>query len=497
MRISSISITNMAGLKSFESKLGSVCIISGPHGSGKSSIERCVMYSLGRRPLAEKGSRSVQHDPGMLHAGSDKGEAIVTFDAESPVEHLRVVVSADKTSRYVKTRGSKRWEDAGPVIDDITNALAYDPMQFKDLSPKDRLEAFLRVVPVEITREEIAEASGRLVGEIPEKPGLDTINEVYDYIYKNRTAENTAADTQEKHAAQLEAALPPVVEGGDWNAEAKRLREEKATLEASETEEIKRIGKELQVSRDKHAAERRTAEGVIDKEIGAKLGGLETHIQELQARITELQIQQEVLKGEANTRKSALAQVETEANEVARGIANVEAGEVKTLNAPLHAKLLTDIATADERARGTAQAEGTRKAAAVARVEAESRKTKSKAMTEALERLTKLKASVAGRMVVKGVTIASPREGLPVDICREEDGALVPFSSWNSASQDEFCIRMAVLYSGTFGLVCIDNMANWSVKRREEIIATCRKYDKMQWLLGLATDSGELSVKEA
>ena len=124
---------------------------------------------------------------------------------------------------------------------------------------------------------------------------------------------------------------------------------------------------------------------------------------------------------------------------------------------------------------------------------------KSSAMTAALERLTKLKAEIAGRMKVKGVVIATPRDGQPVDLCRPEGDALVPFSRWNDADKDAFALRMAVLFRGPCGIVCVDNMANWNAERREAIIARCKVLaaeNKMQFLLGLAS-GGELRVTEA
>lgn len=478
MRITSIQITNLAAFAGeVKFSFGAVNLVEGKHGAGKSSLEGVLMYILGRRPLAAKGARSVQHDPSILHGTSDRGEAIVNFD-EGDIEYLRVLVKSDKTTREVKMRGSKRWEDAGQLIDDITSALAYDPMQFKDLEPKQRLEAFLRVVAVEIASIEVTEAVGGIIPIPAGKPGLDTINALYDDIYRLRTTENSAADTQSKYAAQLEAALPPAVEGGDWNAEVVRLRGEKEIIQGSEDEEIKRIGGELQTVRNAVAVARQSADTEIDSDINTRISALEA---------------------DRSRRKDECAKESEVVIEAGRSKANAEAKEIREANAPLHAKLAADIAVADERARSTAQAEGTRKAAKVARDEAEERKAKSKAMTEALDRITALKAAVGSRMRVQGVTIASPREGSPVDLCRLEGGALVPFSRWNDADKDAFALRMAILFRGPCGIVCVDNMANWNAERRAAIIARCKVLateNKMQFLLGVATD-GELTVTEA
>lgn len=490
MRITSIQITNLAAFKEFTVKLPAVGILEGTHGVGKSSIERILCYAFGLRPLAEKGQKSILHDPSILHGTADKGEALINFD-DGPLESLRVRVSADKTERTIKVRGKKAWELAGQQIYDITNALAYNPMAFRDLEPKERLEAFLKVVPVEISREEISAASGRPLIEIPEKPGLDTINDIFDYIYKERTACNTSADTQAKHAGVLEAALGPAAPDGDWGAELKRLRDDKATLETSEQQEIARIGRELAAKKDGVAGERRTSDAVIDESTDLAIKKLEQEIETLRANIATLNINRA-------ERKSLVASEESEAVTALRNAANSEVSELRTANAPLHQKLTTDIATAEERARNAAMAEGTRKAVETARKEADSYRARSKSMTDALDRLKELKTAVAGRMKIRGVTIASPREGLPVDICREEAGALVPFPSWNSADMDQFCLKIAMLYRGTCGLVMVDSMGNWNEERRAAIIGTCRKYaeaENMQFLLGDAT-TGELTVRD-
>lgn len=490
MKLSKISITNLAGLKSFEATLPSVCILEGKHGAGKSSLQKCMMYAFGLRPLAEKGQKSIMHDPTMLHAASEKGECILSFE-DGDLESLRVRVTADKTERTIKVRGKKSWELAGQQIYDITNALSYNPLQFRDLNPKERLEAFLKVVPVEISAEEINAAVGGVV-PVSGDPSLESINAIFDDIFKARTSENSAVDTQTKYAAQLEAALGPVAPGENWDSEVARLRSDKATLDASEQAEIQRIGRELAGKRETASVDRQQADSLVDESCLASIEERQKQIAVLQEQIAGINLTRAASKGNN-------AQATAKIIDDLRAAANTEVSEIRTANAPLHAKLTADIATAEERARKSAQDEGTRKAAEQARAEAQEHATQSKAMTEALDRLKALKAEVAGRMSIRGYTIASPREGQPVDLCREEDGALVPFSNWNDASKDELCLKLAVMYRGACGLVMIDSMANWSPARREQILSSCRKYASqhgMQWLLGIATDEGELRITD-
>lgn len=491
MRITSISITNLAAFTDFSVNLPAVGLLEGAHGVGKSSLERILCYAFGLRPLAEKGQKAIMHDPTILHGSAESGSAVLTFD-EGPLESLRVRVSADKTERTIKVRGKKAWELAGQQVYDITNALSYNPLQFRDLAPKERLEAFLKVVPVEISTEEILSAVGNVIPVQIDRPTLDYINEVFDDIYKQRTACNTAADTQSKHAAQLEQAVGPVAPTGNWDEELKRLRGDKETLDVSERQEIARIGRELATAKDECSTKHRGRHAKIDQEINLKIGEFKTQIRAFEMLISDMESKRSAEKAEDE-------RAEAEWVLVLRNNANAEVTELRTANAPLHSKLTTDIATAEERARKAAQDEGTRAAAVSARAEADVYAGKSKAMTEALDRLKDLKAAVAGRMAIKGYEIAAPRPGLPVDLCRMEDGALISFSNWNDASKDELCLKLAVMYRGTCGLVMIDSMANWSPARREQILNTCRKYAKehgMQWLLGIATDSGELRVTD-
>lgn len=490
MRITSISITNLAAFKDFTVKLPAVGIIEGAHGVGKSSIERILCYAFGLRPLAEKGQKAIMHNPTILHGTSDKGEAVISFD-DGDLESIRVRVTADKTERTIKVRGKKSWELAGQQIYDITNALSYNPLQFRDLNPKERLEAFLKVVPVEISVEEYIRAVGGVIPMgVPSNPSLESINAIFDDIFKARTSENSAVDTQTKYAAQLEAALGPVAPGENWDAEVFRLRSDKSTLDASEQAEIQRIGRELAGKRETASVDRQRADSLLDQHASSQIKEIQIQITALERKVSEIEL---TCVDSKNTNAKATVQIIDEL----RTAANSEVYELRTANAPLHQKLTTDIATAEERVRKSAQDEGTRKAAEQARAEAEGHGVTAKAMTEALDRLKALKAEVAGRMSIKGVTVAAPREGQPVDICREENGALIPFSVWNSADQDQFCMKIAVLYRGPCGLVLIDNVSNWNEERKALILATCRKYAAggMQFLLGQATD-GELRITD-
>ena len=196
---------------------------------------------------------------------------LIAFSDDSPAEYFRCRVDIDSTERKVKMRGARKWEDAGEFLDDITSALSYDPMAFKDLSEKERLEAFLRVVPIEISVEEVnAAVGGPVPAVLPQKIGLDTINEISDTIFKARTVENQNADRLAKHAAELEAALPPApIEA--LPADTRTLRADLETLNKSEQEEILRIGRELAKKREDISLTRQHKDSAVSERLTKRL----------------------------------------------------------------------------------------------------------------------------------------------------------------------------------------------------------------------------------
>jgi hypothetical protein len=431
-----------------------------------------MAYAFGRRPLADVGARGIEHDPSIIHGNAERGEAVITFDDKSS---YRVLVTETSTTRQIKVDGDKKWNKATPeLIDSLVNALSYNPFTMKDLTEKQRVEVLLSASPVTITSEEIAAALG---APFTGAPSLEAINELSDQVYEQRRVSNVAADTLKKHAGQLEGALPPDAElGTDWRAGATQLKAEKAALLVEESALIEKLRKAVEkVKADEQKAhDGRMAN--VQADINAKIAALETERREL--------IESSV----------AIREKEIDA---ARVEANTVLAEKRTELAPKLEQLTTDIATAEERAESQTRAEHTMADAEKARKDAAAHVEKSAALTAAINRLAKLKEEAAGHLAVKGVTIAAPKPGQPVDICREEKGALVPFSRWNEATKDAFCMRIAVLLHGKCGVVFVDEIGHFTEERKKALIESCKKHAEngMQFILGEAIE-GDLRVVE-
>lgn len=475
MRLTRIEISSLAAFKTFAADLPAVSLISGRNGLGKSSLLNVIKYAFGRRASGSNNSRGIEHDPRLLHGDAERGEATITFDDGS---QLRVVVTKDSTERMLKAKDGKRWTRSTKEIDDIANALSYDPLQFKTMPEKQRVETLLRIMPVPVTAEEIQSALGDFKERngTPVPPSLESINAIYADIYARRTEANREVDTLSKHATELERALPPAApEGRNWSSEVARLTKQKDNLDAAERAKIETIRKTLETYKEESAARKAQEVQSINSAFNARIKELET---------------------ERAVQIAATDSVTSNAIEAARAEANKQAGAIKAEFTPLREAVLAELATAQERDRAGQQAEGTRAAVLQARGKATAAKAATDAMTEALTRLTALKAAVASRLPIRGITIAAPKPNLPVDICREENGSLVGFSNWNDADKDTFCLRVAVLSRGACGLVCIDSIADFDPERKKALRAACEKYAKtegLQFLMGMAT-SGPLKV---
>jgi DNA repair exonuclease SbcCD ATPase subunit len=442
VRIASISIANMAAFESFETKLPAVALIQGKNGNGKTSLLDCLKYAMGRG-----------HNEDMIHGDAPEGEILIEFDNGAAVK-CRAVRDKHETTRSWRAPGSKRFVVSRDQIDAIGNAISYDPLAFMEMPEKQQVETLLRIMPIQCSEEEIRGAIGDVdIQPIEAEDGnamvrIDTLRKM---TYNRRRDFNVAVDTQEKHAAELEKALPPdAPEGTDWDKEAARLRQEKNQAEADQNFKLNTI--RTLFEDEKSAAQKEYMDAV-----------------------------------------EAAGQARDQRIEAGRTQANRAANELRMTNAPRLQQLESDLTIATERAKSGARAEGTRQAAKAAKADAAQQRQESAKLTAALKRLDQLKESVASRLPIKGIVIQDGR------ILRQEDGNLVPFARWNTEAKMRFCLRIAVLAHGEAGFICVDNAEHFDQEKRMALVETASKYaekDGLQFLIASVSDH-PLSVTAA
>jgi len=497
MRLNHLTIRNIGHLAEFDHDIPAVCLITGANGVGKSTILEALMYAAGRR-VGPSGQRAINHDPTMLRGDAKQGEIIARFDdPDGNLEYLRCVVTESKTGRYIKASGATAYTEAGSNLDMFFNALSYNPFGLKNMEPKARIEAVLRIIPPAVTAAEIRAAGGDLIpADAAVRAEIAEIQRLHDDLFSARTDVNREADTLEKQSKLL-AVVPGAEDATDWVSALGRLRADKKTLEDSEAEEVTRIRGEFaaaQVAAEKAGAEaetesRQTAHAefrMVDDDINAKIKVLENERLSRKDRASRAN----------NDRLAAIATEKSTFIESARDKANTEHAEIITANQPRHDALTGQIAEAQTRAEVQLQAEGARNAAILTADNAVAARARAAALTAAIERLRALKIEVSKRMDLEGVTIASARGG-PVDLCREEAGALVPFSRWNTRDCNIMCLRIALKAQAACGLVVIDSLGDFDEESLVDLREACVAHAGrgVGFLLGDAT-RGPLKVEE-
>ena len=441
MRVSSIQINNLRGFTELKADLPAVSLIQGGNGEGKSSFIKCVIYPFETR-----------HDDEMISKGQDSGEVILTMDDGTQLRAR--ATRGEGTDRMTKKPGAKKWEVGRKYIDSIANAISYNPLSLIGMKPKELLETVLKVMPIALNDDElIATLAGAPLdaGKIPATIGsldpLSRIGALRKIVYDERTTLNVAADTHNKHAAELENSLGPKTEEKDWAVEVARLEAELGAARESQEDDMGTIREILN-------AEIKKFQDVRDREIEQSRKKCEEAIEES--------------RGISNRKWEAL---EPKHYEKIKGIQD-------------------GLSVARERDRLSVSHAATRNAADVAKQHAITAKKKSEQLTAAIAKLDALKVKTAAGLNIPGITIEN---GI---ILNEKK---VPFSEWNEQAQVFFCLRIAVLGPGSCGIVVIDGKLNELETRNQVAVMEAAQHyaeeKKMQFLFTSVKDEAKLTVE--
>jgi DNA repair exonuclease SbcCD ATPase subunit len=458
--IKRIQVTNLGCFDSLDVELPAVTVVSGGNAAGKTTLLDCIKF------VGDRG-----HDPDLIRGAADFGEVVLTL---SEGNQIRARATRRETTRWWKPADGKRWIEGRDLIDKIYRAIAYDPIRFLELGPKEQAAKLLEIAPVEVEDAAIdvavgdAELEAGLVN--PQIEGLERIAAKSSNIYAARTAINTESRQLAAHAAQLEvglrAALP---DDRDWNAEREKVGDALAVKQAEELSEMTTLRSDFD------AAKQAAIDGCTKAHIGIDA--------RIDAAIRDLEKQR-------NSEKATATKVRDDCYESIRASANRQAADMKAKHAPEIQRLTTELTQAQTYATTQAQIVGTKKAIESARHESEAKAERSKALTAALDRLAALKTSLVSKFRIGGGYVEDGR------IVREQDGGLVPLNRWNTADQVRFCLALGMKIGGN--LVCCDHVESLDGKNEAGVIATAKKYaaeSGVQFILAKVGE-GPLVVEE-
>lgn len=447
-RCTQIEVSNIMGIEQLKFTPGNITIVSGRNGAGKTSVLEAIRSVL-------KGG----HDGSLLRSGAEKGSVRVLL--EDGTEMLKTITKESSNLRVIHPVAG-RVSKGQALVDSLVDSLGVDPMALLNCPASKRAEYLVDIMALDVPEAALREAAGRpvAVGKLPAgASGLDRLEAVWKALYEERTGVNRTAKDKRATAAQLRETLPPVAAGAP---DAAGLRAQKAAQEAA----LAKAEKAATAKRDEALeAIRGNAQGEID-----------TVRADAAERIREIEREREAAIGRIKERASVQAAE-------ARGVAANEIRAAESAIRPELERLTAEIATAEAAEREHARAEKTREILAAAERDAEKAEADSRALTEALERIDALKASLLEKLPIKGLEI---REGAVF-----VDG--LPFERVNSARQIEVAFQVAKLRAGKVGLIVADGLERFDEETYRTFEAAAASAG-LQFVVG-RVGQGELAVR--
>jgi len=180
MKINKIHISNVLGISEFSFEAGQFNSIEGKNGSGKSSFLEAIK-------LAIKGSK----DATIIKNGNKKGEVVLIFDEGT---HLKRTFNGSKSKLELYSQRGEAIKKPQSVLNDLTDVLSTNPIEFITAKAKERTQLMLDAVPIKVNESDLKEmlnGSFELANiQNFENHGLQILDIAHSNIYNERTIVN-------------------------------------------------------------------------------------------------------------------------------------------------------------------------------------------------------------------------------------------------------------------------------------------------------------------
>lgn len=239
MRILKLAASNVMRLKAVEIEpAGTVQVIAGKNGAGKSSVLNALFLALAGGTASREIAKPVR-------AGEEWAEVKVDIGDEKGVTLIvtRTWDDHGKTTLTIKAPDGATYKSPQTLLDGLIGSLSFDPLAFTRMSPKAQREALLELLGLDFTEADaerarlygIREDTGRrkrAFGDLPKLPKNAPTTEVSAAAIVDKIS--AVQEQQRHHDAEMRKAEQAQSTREYWE---RKLAEATAELDAAKRAE--------------------------------------------------------------------------------------------------------------------------------------------------------------------------------------------------------------------------------------------------------------------
>lgn len=268
-------IKGFMGVQDLDIKLGKVTAFYGPNRTGKTGILKAIQEAL-----AGGGKK-----PDLIRLGEDKAEVMLDLG------EISVRRSITQKGSYLNIEGLPKGQTEQAFLSSITGPLDFNPVAFFEAKPAEQREMLLRLIPCELTREELAGWFGEEIagGADVSKHGLEVLAEVEKRLVGLRRDANKVREDRGARVAALAGEVPEGFDAEKWRAADVSAISAKIARAGRDAEDKRRC--EVEAGQHRSLAERkRDRMRDLDKqhaELGKQQDALREEVGDLEAKAKE------------------------------------------------------------------------------------------------------------------------------------------------------------------------------------------------------------------
>lgn len=232
-RVQAVEIRNIKGVADAEFPVGSLTILRGDNGTGKTSILDAIAS------VFEGG-----HDPSLIRTGADGGTVTIHLSDGVTIEKL---ITPNRSTLEVRTSDGSIVPKPAAFVERLATGFAFDPLAFLGADKKKRAQYLIEAMPVTFQPEEVEAAGG---GRPANVLNIETFDNYRAGVYERRRQANVLS-RQLDGAYETARKSMPENDGIDHTAKAAGLREYLGTLRSK----VGDVSISVKAQADTHRAE--------------------------------------------------------------------------------------------------------------------------------------------------------------------------------------------------------------------------------------------------